>query len=100
MLVRSPRADRLVGVLNILTIDRRKFDEDEIAFLETVAGELAGPGEARRVLAELEEKRQAGDLEATERQVELAGLLERLYRGREKRLVSGVACALPDRLST
>lgn len=41
MLIRSPRADRLVGVLNILTIDRREFDEDEIAFLETVAGELA-----------------------------------------------------------
>jgi two-component sensor histidine kinase/putative methionine-R-sulfoxide reductase with GAF domain len=41
MLVRSARADRLVGVLNILTIERRNFDEDEIAFLETVAGELA-----------------------------------------------------------
>ena len=34
-------ADRLVGVLNILTVARRDFDEDEIAFLRTVAGELA-----------------------------------------------------------
>ena len=41
MMVRSGRTERLVGVLNILTLDRRAFDEDEIAFLETVAGELA-----------------------------------------------------------
>jgi two-component system, sensor histidine kinase PdtaS len=41
MMVRAGRANRLVGVLNILTLDRRGFDEDEIAFLETVAGELA-----------------------------------------------------------
>jgi len=34
-------ADQLVGVLNILTIARREFDAEEIAFLETVAGELA-----------------------------------------------------------
>ncbi|MGH2531585.1 MAG: sensor histidine kinase [Thermomicrobiales bacterium] len=34
-------ANRLVGVLNILTVERRAFDRDEIAFLETVAGELA-----------------------------------------------------------
>lgn len=34
-------ANRLVGVLNILTVERRTFDRDEIAFLETVAGELA-----------------------------------------------------------
>ncbi|MGH2559574.1 MAG: GAF domain-containing protein, partial [Thermomicrobiales bacterium] len=34
-------ANRLVGVLNILTVERRSFDRDEIAFLETVAGELA-----------------------------------------------------------
>ena len=32
---------RLVGVLNILNVDRRGFDADEIAFLQTVAGELA-----------------------------------------------------------
>jgi putative methionine-R-sulfoxide reductase with GAF domain len=34
-------ANRLVGVLNILSVERRDFDEDEIAFLQTVAGELA-----------------------------------------------------------
>lgn len=33
--------DRLVGVLNILTVARRDFDEEELAFLQTVAGELA-----------------------------------------------------------
>ena len=33
--------ERLVGVLNILTVARRDFEEDEIAFLRTVAGELA-----------------------------------------------------------
>jgi two-component system, sensor histidine kinase PdtaS len=34
-------ANRLVGVLNILSVERRDFDEAEIAFLQTVAGELA-----------------------------------------------------------
>jgi two-component sensor histidine kinase/putative methionine-R-sulfoxide reductase with GAF domain len=33
--------DRLVGVLNILTVAHRAFAKDEIAFLQTVAGELA-----------------------------------------------------------
>jgi len=37
--LRSP--DRLVGVLNILSISRREFDPDELAFLETAAGEIA-----------------------------------------------------------
>ena len=39
MLLRGPT--RLVGVLNILTIARRLFDEDEMQFFQTVAGELA-----------------------------------------------------------
>ena len=34
-------ADRLVGVLNILTVARRDFDPDDVVFLQTVAGELA-----------------------------------------------------------
>lgn len=34
-------ANRLVGVLNILSVARRTFDEDDVAFLQTVAGELA-----------------------------------------------------------
>lgn len=33
--------DRLVGVLNILTIARKEFDQDDLEFLRTVAGELA-----------------------------------------------------------
>jgi two-component sensor histidine kinase/putative methionine-R-sulfoxide reductase with GAF domain len=37
--LRSP--DRLVGVLNILSLNRRVFDADELAFLETAAGEMA-----------------------------------------------------------
>jgi two-component sensor histidine kinase/putative methionine-R-sulfoxide reductase with GAF domain len=37
--LRSP--DRLVGVLNILTLRRREFVADELAFLETAAGEIA-----------------------------------------------------------
>lgn len=37
----SHGSNRLVGVLNVLSIDRREFDDDEVAFLETVAGELA-----------------------------------------------------------
>lgn len=39
MLVRG--SNQLVGVLNLLSIDRREYDDDEVAFLETVAGELA-----------------------------------------------------------
>jgi two-component system, sensor histidine kinase PdtaS len=39
MLVDS--SNRLVGVLNVFSIDRREYDQDEVAFLETVAGELA-----------------------------------------------------------
>jgi two-component sensor histidine kinase/putative methionine-R-sulfoxide reductase with GAF domain len=34
-------ANRLIGVLNILSIARREFDEEDVAFLQTVAGELA-----------------------------------------------------------
>ena len=36
-----PGADQVIGVMNVLSIDRREFEDDEIAFLETVAGELA-----------------------------------------------------------
>ena len=42
MLIRGGMGpDRLVGVLNIWTVARREFADDEIAFLQTVAGELA-----------------------------------------------------------
>lgn len=33
--------DRLVGILNIHSIERRVYDQDELEFLRTVAGELA-----------------------------------------------------------
>lgn len=39
LLLREP--ERLVGVLNIQSIRPRHFDQDEITFLETAAGELA-----------------------------------------------------------
>ena len=39
LLLREP--ERLVGVLNIQSIDERSFDQDEITFLETAAGELS-----------------------------------------------------------
>ena len=42
MLIRSEEGEsKLVGVLNIHTINRRSFAEDEITFLQTVANELA-----------------------------------------------------------
>ncbi len=39
LLLREP--ERLVGVLNIQSVDERAFDQDEITFLETAAGELS-----------------------------------------------------------
>ncbi|HUG15191.1 MAG TPA: GAF domain-containing protein, partial [Thermomicrobiales bacterium] len=39
LLLREP--ERLVGVLNIQSIKPREFDQDEITFLETAAGELS-----------------------------------------------------------
>lgn len=39
LILREP--ERLVGVLNIQSIDERLFDPDEITFLETAAGELS-----------------------------------------------------------
>lgn len=37
--LRSP--DRLIGVLNLMTIDQRAFDSEELAFIETAASEIA-----------------------------------------------------------
>ena len=48
--LRSP--DRLVGVLNILTLTSREFDADEVAFLEMAAGELAIAIENARLYSE------------------------------------------------
>lgn len=41
VLRRGGEPEMLVGVLNLFTLHRREFSEDEIAFLQTVAGELA-----------------------------------------------------------
>ncbi|MFM9105435.1 MAG: sensor histidine kinase [Chloroflexota bacterium] len=38
---RGDASDRLVGVLNIFTVEPHEYPPDEIAFLETMAGELA-----------------------------------------------------------
>lgn len=37
--LRSP--DRLIGVLNLMTIDKREFDKEELAFIETAASEIS-----------------------------------------------------------
>jgi two-component system, sensor histidine kinase PdtaS len=41
VLLRGAEPEVLVGVINLFTLQRREFSEDEIAFLQTVAGELA-----------------------------------------------------------
>lgn len=41
VLRRGTEPEFLVGVINLYTLQRREFSEDEIAFLQTVAGELA-----------------------------------------------------------
>jgi two-component sensor histidine kinase len=41
VLRRGAEPEVLVGVINLFTLQRREFSDDEIAFLQTVAGELA-----------------------------------------------------------
>jgi two-component sensor histidine kinase/putative methionine-R-sulfoxide reductase with GAF domain len=41
VLRRGKDPEVLVGVINLFTLQRREFSDDEIAFLQTVAGELA-----------------------------------------------------------
>jgi two-component sensor histidine kinase/putative methionine-R-sulfoxide reductase with GAF domain len=41
VLSREGKPETLVGVINLFSISRRKFSEDETTFLQTVAGELA-----------------------------------------------------------
>src|SRR5262249_8541473 len=59
------------------TLDRGSFT-DRLRFV-ALAGELAGPEEAHDRLSDLENARQVGQLEASDRAVETAALLERLY---------------------
>lgn len=53
LLLREP--ERLVGVLNIQSIKAREFDQDEITFLETAAGELAIAIENARLYGQTDE---------------------------------------------
>ena len=46
--------DQIVGVINVQTRDERRFGEDEIAFLNTIAALLAGIVEKGRLTAEIE----------------------------------------------
>jgi signal transduction histidine kinase len=46
--------DRVIGVLNVQTRDRRRFRDDEIDFLRTIAALLAGIVEKGRLQAEVE----------------------------------------------
>jgi signal transduction histidine kinase len=46
--------DAVVGVLNVQTRDARRFDDGEIAFLQTIAALLAGIVEKGRLTAEVE----------------------------------------------
>lgn len=46
--------DAVVGVLNVQTRDARRFADDEIAFLQTIAALLAGIVEKGRLTAEVE----------------------------------------------
>ena len=46
--------DTVVGVLNVQTRDRRRFDDVEVAFLQTIAALLAGIVEKGRLTAEVE----------------------------------------------
>ncbi|MEA2631054.1 MAG: phosphotransferase system, enzyme PtsP, partial [Chloroflexota bacterium] len=46
--------DTVVGVLNVQTRDKRRFDDREIAFLRTIAALLAGIVEKGRMTAEVE----------------------------------------------
>ena len=48
--------DTVVGVLNVQTRERRRFNEGEIAFLRTIAALLAGIVEKGRLTAEVESR--------------------------------------------
>lgn len=66
------RDRRLVGVLNIHSKERRAFDQDELAFLRTVAGELAIAIENARQHANTDEE--------LRRKVAQLGALQRVSR--------------------
>lgn len=65
-------SDRLVGVLNILSIDRRDFDPSETAFLETIAGEVTVSIENARLYSQTDAR--------LRRKVAELGTLQRVSR--------------------
>ena len=56
ILTSLPKQSKLVGILNINTIRRREFSEEELEFLETVAGELAITIENARQYSQTDER--------------------------------------------
>ncbi|HEV2107519.1 MAG TPA: GAF domain-containing protein [Thermomicrobiales bacterium] len=95
-------ADRLVGVLNILSIDRRDFDPREIAFLETIAGEVTVSIENARLYSQTDARlrrkvAELGTLQRVSRTVastlDLAGVL-RLIAEQAVELMNAEAAAI------
>jgi two-component sensor histidine kinase len=70
MMIEEP--SRLVGVLNVLSIERRELGEDAIAFLRTVANELAIGVEFARLRSQTDEQ--------LRRKIVELGTLQRLSR--------------------
>lgn len=64
--------NRLVGVLNIHSVERRQFDQDELEFLRTVAGELAIAIDNARQYSSTDEK--------LHQKIEQLGTLQRVSR--------------------
>jgi membrane protease YdiL (CAAX protease family) len=78
------------------TLDRGSF-MDRLRFV-ALAGELVGPEEAHDRLSDLETARQVGQLEASDRAVETAALLERLYTDYEAGRWQAPSLAPSDRM--
>lgn len=70
MMIEQP--SRLVGVLNVLSIERRELGEEDIAFLRTVANELAIGIEFSRLRSQTDER--------LRRKITELGTLQRLSR--------------------
>jgi membrane protease YdiL (CAAX protease family) len=74
-----PGADAKSMYKQALTLDHGSYSQ-RLRFA-VLAGELAGPGEALKVLKQLEADRRSDKVEAREVSIEAAGKLERLYAG-------------------
>ena len=94
--------NRLVGILNIHSIERRTFDQDELEFLRTVAGELAISIENARRYSNTDERlrqkiRELGTLQRVTRSfastLSLEGVL-RLITQQAMELIQAEAAAI------